>query len=259
MKILIVNDEELMNQLMAASLEELGYREICAETTGAGALKQLDAGFMPDVMFCDPKMPGMDGVELLRHLARRQFAGGIVLLSGEDWRIIKICEELGCAFGLVMLGYLQKTVCREDISRLLSRVRTQTSDVMIEIAESRLSRNLMLVQEILTRLRLKGFGLSLDDFGTGYSSLEQLHRMPFTELKIDRGFVHGAVTDSRSRAVFESSVDLARKLGMTTVAEGVENEDDLRLTQELGCELVQGYYFAKPMPAADLERWIATR
>ena len=386
MKMLVVDDDGLMLELLRLSLEELGFQQVSAEMTGAGALARLDAGYVPDVIFCDLNMPGMDGVELIRHLARRQFAGNIILLSGEDWRILKTCEEMGTAFGLVMLGSLHKPFNFEDISRLLARAHCRTAPtaataapispdelrrgieagqmvawfqpqlavasgrleavealvrwqhpqrglippmtfipvaeehglidtllevvyrdamghagrwhrqglavrmavnvstdnlnshdlperleawsreagvpprmVMIEITESRLCKNVTLTLEILTRLRLKGFGLSIDDFGTGYSSLEQLHRMPFTELKIDRGFVHGAATDSRSRAVFESSVHLARKLSMTTVAEGVEDAEDFRLVQELGCDLVQGYHVAKPMSADALDAWMKER
>ena len=103
--------------------------------------------------------------------------------------------------------------------------------------------------EILTRLRLKGVALSIDDFGTGYSSMEQLKTIPFTEMKIDRAFVNGAADNPAARAILESTVDLAKKLNMSIVAEGVENQDDWDLVAELGIDLVQGYFVAKLMPA----------
>ena len=103
---------------------------------------------------------------------------------------------------------------------------------------------------VLARLRLKGFGLSIDDFGTGYSSLAQLSQIPFTELKIDRDFVTGAQAQPRKRAVAEASMDLARKLGLTTVAEGVESLEDWLILAELGCDVAQGWLVARPVPGS---------
>ncbi|QSX79111.1 EAL domain-containing protein [Agrilutibacter solisilvae] len=112
---------------------------------------------------------------------------------------------------------------------------------------------------VLARLRLKGFGLSIDDFGTGYSSLAQLSHIPFTELKIDQGFVAGVATHPRKRAVIEASLDLARKLGLDVVAEGVESVEAWQVLAELGCGMAQGYLISKPVPgeelAAALARW----
>ena len=90
-------------------------------------------------------------------------------------------------------------------------------------------------------MRLKGCGISIDDFGTGFSSMEQLRRFPFTELKIDRAFVNGAHEKPSAKAIFESSVDLARRLGISSVAEGVEDEADLTLCRSLGVDLIQGF------------------
>ena len=113
--------------------------------------------------------------------------------------------------------------------------------------------------DILGRLSLKRFKLSIDDFGTGYSSLEKLQHIPFTELKIDRAFVRGASDDASARAILESSVLLARRLDMKVVAEGVETRQDLDLVKAVGCDYVQGYYFAKPMPGDELCDWLATQ
>ena len=110
---------------------------------------------------------------------------------------------------------------------------------------------------MLARLRLKGFGLSIDDFGTGYSSLAQLSQIPFTELKIDRDFVTGAQAQPRKRAVAEASMDLARKLGLTTVAEGVETLEDWQMLAELGCDVAQGWLVARPVPGSEVHAAIA--
>ena len=100
---------------------------------------------------------------------------------------------------------------------------------------------------MLARLRLKGFGLSVDDFGTGYSSLAQLSQIPFTELKIDYGFVNDSPNQPRKRAVIEASLDLARKLNLHVVAEGVETMEEWQLLAQLGCHFAQGYLISPPV------------
>jgi EAL domain-containing protein (putative c-di-GMP-specific phosphodiesterase class I) len=99
--------------------------------------------------------------------------------------------------------------------------------------------------------------LSIDDFGTGYSSMEQLQRIPFSELKIDQAFVHGAWRDETRRSILESSVSLAQKLGLSTGAEGVEDQKDWDFAESLGVDLIQGYFIARPMPGQDLKNWLA--
>ena len=89
--------------------------------------------------------------------------------------------------------------------------------------------------------------------------MEQLQRIPFSELKIDRAFVHGATEDSSARAILESNVILARKLGMKVVAEGVEDQADWDLVAKLGCDQVQGYFVSRPLPFDQLCSWLADR
>jgi EAL domain-containing protein (putative c-di-GMP-specific phosphodiesterase class I) len=130
-------------------------------------------------------------------------------------------------------------------------------EVVLEITESSLMADAARGLGVLARLRLKGFGLSIDDFGTGYSSLAQLSQIPFTELKIDQGFVSGAHTEPRKRAVIEASLDLARKLQLDVVAEGVETIEDWQMLAELGCGMAQGYLIAKPVPGEELAAVVA--
>jgi EAL domain-containing protein (putative c-di-GMP-specific phosphodiesterase class I) len=129
-------------------------------------------------------------------------------------------------------------------------------DITLEITESRLMTPSPAPLESLVRLRLLRFGLSIDDFGTGHSSLAQLRDVPFTELKIDRGFVHGARHDQIIRPILAGSIGLAKRMDMQSVAEGVENEDDWRLLRELGCNFTQGYFISRPMPAERLPAWL---
>ena len=131
------------------------------------------------------------------------------------------------------------------------------ADVMLEITEGSLVTDAARGLGVLARLRLKGFGLAIDDFGTGYSSLAQLSQIPFTELKIDQDFVSGASAEPRKRAVVEASLDLARKLRLEVVAEGVETVEDWQMLAEMGCGMAQGYLIAGPVPGDELAEAVA--
>lgn len=137
---------------------------------------------------------------------------------------------------------------------LAAGVAPQT--LVLEVTESRLMSDLRAPLDVLTRLRLKRFHLSIDDFGTGHSSLAQLRDIPFDELKIDQGFVHGAASDGTLRAIYDASLGLGRQLGMEVVAEGVEDAADWGLLHATGCPLAQGYLIGRPMPAEALPGWI---
>lgn len=130
--------------------------------------------------------------------------------------------------------------------------------ITLELTENRVMKNAAAALEGLTRLRLKHVGLAIDDFGTGYSSLEQLSKVPFTRLKIDRAFVTGAASDPATFAILESSAELGANLGMELVAEGVESQADWDTAASVGCDIVQGYFVARPMDAEDVPGW-ATR
>jgi EAL domain-containing protein (putative c-di-GMP-specific phosphodiesterase class I)/DNA-binding NarL/FixJ family response regulator len=129
--------------------------------------------------------------------------------------------------------------------------------ITLEITESRLMLDERTALEILARLRLKRFRLSIDDFGTGHSSLAQLRDIAFDELKIDRGFVHGAGRDPTVRAMYDASLGLGRQLGIVVVAEGVEDHDDWDLVRASGCDLAQGWFIGAPMPEAEFAAWMA--
>ncbi|HET8904718.1 MAG TPA: EAL domain-containing protein [Saccharospirillum sp.] len=130
--------------------------------------------------------------------------------------------------------------------------------ITFEVTESSAMDDPMVTLETLTRLRMRGFKLSIDDFGTGFSSMVQLVRLPFTELKIDRSFVFSSSHSEESRQVIRSIVELGNSLGMQTVAEGVETEAALAYLKSLGCDLAQGYYFARPLFPDDLEAWLTS-
>lgn len=130
------------------------------------------------------------------------------------------------------------------------------ADVILEVTESRLMNNPVIVLEVLTRLRLKRFNLSIDDFGTGNSMLEHLRDIPCNELKMDKSFVCGASGDATIGTILKASNQMAKQLGMRFVAEGIEDEQDWQYLQRIGGDIAQGYFIAKPMPASDLPAWI---
>jgi len=121
--------------------------------------------------------------------------------------------------------------------------------ITLEVTESSSQGGKVLALEILSRLRLKGFLLSIDDFGTGFSSLETLYKLPFGELKIDKGFVFDLLKSSEARTLVESTVSLARKLGLKIVAEGVETDELFQELRSLQCDDAQGYFISKPIAA----------
>lgn len=374
-----------MRDLLGRLLVTLGFASVRTCDSGWRALELLDEPQCDvDLILLDLIMPGMDGVQLVRELGERRFAGSVILLSGEDESTLRSVEALLRARHVDVIGHLRKPLTRARLEEVLARrpergarnaaasVRTYDADelrrgianreiinhyqpnvslatgtvmgveclarwrhptdglvypdrfigvaeahglidgltsavfeaaiaqactwrsgglllriavnlsveslaaldfpdrlerdvlaagipprdVILEITESRFIGNPAAVLDVLTRLRMKRFRLSIDDFGTGHSSLEQLRIAPFDELKIDRGFVHGAARDPRLRAIYDASLELARRLGLATVGEGVADEDDWRLLRDTGCDLAQGYFIAKPMPADEVAGWI---
>ncbi|RZI42467.1 EAL domain-containing protein [Herbaspirillum sp. HC18] len=384
MKILLLDDESFALDLLEHQLSNLGFPQIirCESAMDALAVLAADDGTI-DLIFCDLQMPRMDGVEFVRQLVRTSYAGGLVLVSGEEERILQTAHKLTQAHGLNVLGVLNKPVAPEQLRQLMEnpaarsfaappatwktygpdelqraithgglvnhyqpKVELATGNLagvetlvrwrhpwdglipparfidtaeeygfiddltrvvlvtalqdariwqdsglslhlavnvsmdslsglgfpnfversaaeagvpltrlVLEVTESRLMKNPRAALDVVTRLRLKRIGLSIDDFGTGHSSLAQLHELPFDELKVDQGFVHGACRDASLRAIVEASLAMARQLGMKTVAEGVEDRDDWDFLRKSGCDLAQGYFIAQPMPAAELAAW----
>jgi EAL domain-containing protein (putative c-di-GMP-specific phosphodiesterase class I)/CheY-like chemotaxis protein len=151
----------------------------------------------------------------------------------------------------VSLTSLVDVMLADRMDQIVAGSGLEPADVILEVTETAAASHLGRVLENLSRLRMKGFGLSIDDFGTGYASMQQLSRIPFTELKVDQSFVRGAAAGGSSRAVLESSLEIARKMRIDAVAEGVETEEELELLRKLGCPLVQGNHLMEPLPAEE--------
>jgi EAL domain-containing protein (putative c-di-GMP-specific phosphodiesterase class I)/ActR/RegA family two-component response regulator len=383
-RVLVLDDDAFMLSLLGQMLARLDYKDVTTFTRGADAVNAVKRDIKAfDLILCDLQMPEMDGVEFVRHLVESRYAGALVLVSGEDSRILEAAENLAKAHSLQVLGTLRKppspsalaTVLarlgprttaatgtyavlysRSDLQQALSagqfvahyqpKINITTGDLtgveclvrwqspreglclpgrflpaieahglmdaltemvittamqdaqrwrheglhisvavnvsmssltnlafpefiadtghalemplnklILEVTETQLMQNVVAAYEILTRLRLKRVGLAIDDFGVGHSSLAKLRDLPFNELKIDRGFVHGAYRNESLAVFLKSSISLARQLGISTVAEGVEDQDDWTFLRATACEQVQGWFIAKAMPASELGAW----
>ena len=137
----------------------------------------------------------------------------------------------------------------ERIEAILAEAELEPCWLELELTESMLMRDPAGAAEIMRRLRALGIGLCLDDFGTGYSSLNYLRRFPVDYLKIDRSFIVDVAHDSTAAAVATSVIAIAHSLGIMAVAEGVETREQLDFLAGCACDLMQGFYFCRPLPA----------
>lgn len=149
---------------------------------------------------------------------------------------------------------------------LLSKLRSilednnlTPDDLLLEITESAYTQDSEQIIETVNKLRDLGFHIEMDDFGTGYSSLNMIAELPIDTLKLDMKFVRSAFRDQRDTRMVEVIIEIADRLGVPVIAEGVENEEQLLALRDLGCDIVQGYYFSRPVPADAFEPFIEAR
>jgi len=164
-------------------------------------------------------------------------------------------RELRVAINLSARAFEQLDL-PERIETLCRSAGVPLDFITLEVTETQLPRDHVRMVDVAARLRLKGLNLSVDDFGTGQSGFSKLQQLPFNELKIDQQFVHGCASNAGRRSVVEASLSLARSMRMTSVAEGVQQRQDLELLEQLGCDVMQGYLIGRPMNEAGLEAWV---
>jgi EAL domain-containing protein (putative c-di-GMP-specific phosphodiesterase class I) len=377
-RLLVVDDHPDILDFVGQVAEGVGYT--VAKAHSPGAFHDILPGFKPTLVMLDLQMPGGDGVELIRALARQNSRANVVLASGMDQRVLNAAEQLGKSHGLAMVGVMQKPIMLGDLECLLGRFYESRREVTVDqlrravdraelrvhyqpkarlvagawkidcaeslvrwehpeygliypdefipLAESsgliaaltdfvlqagigqvgvwnslglalglsvnlspRLVTNLEFPDQlaalaalsnvensqltlevtetaalsdpahtldILTRLRVKKFGLSLDDFGTGFSSVTQLYQMPFSELKIDKSLGMDLQRNVEARTIVRSLVDLGHNLGLSVCCEGVESAQSLAFLGSIGCDYAQGYYIARPMVADALPTFVGS-
>lgn len=144
-----------------------------------------------------------------------------------------------------------------ELSGRMEKAGLDPSLMIFEITEQTVSPNAAIAVDILTRMRLKGFGISLDDFGSGYSSIAEIYRLPLSEVKIDRSITRASEDDMDARKVMKAIVDLAHSFELSVCAEGVETERGVQFLKSINCNTAQGFYFSKPLPALHFYHYIS--
>lgn len=142
------------------------------------------------------------------------------------------------------------------VARLLKKYGVNPGWIVLEVTESAVMQDPAQAIGVLEELKRMKLTLSIDDYGTGYSSLSYLKKLPIDELKIDRSFVMGLATSAQDQILVRSTIDMGHSLGLKVTAEGVEDEASADLLRAFGCDLAQGYFFSRPIPVEELDRFI---
>ena len=379
--VLIAEDGDFQRRTLARMLHGLGIVDVLEAANGHEALEIIrSAPRPPEIVFSDLDMPEMDGMAFIRCLGEAKSGMEVIIISALDPVLLGSVAKMANAYGVHLLGVIEKPVTRERLVQLLDYHRTadqtpqpvqpaptvfgwqdiragianrefepffqpkiemvsgrvigtealarwrhpthgivapyafilelerhkdidaltflmlekaahscrdwiatgfdltvsvnlsltsladtsladriiacvkgaglEPKRMVLEITETAAMTELAPALENLTRLRMHGFGLSIDDYGTGFASMQQLARVPFTELKIDQGFVTGCAQNRAARVIVDVSLALACGLGLKAVAEGIETQEDWDTLRAAGCDIAQGYFISRPLEEA---------
>jgi diguanylate cyclase (GGDEF)-like protein len=238
---------------------------------------QLTVHYQPKIRLTDGGVSGVEALIRWQHPLRGNVPPNefipVAETTGLITRLTLYVLRMAVAQGRAWLDAGLATPIAVNLSPrclLDQNLVTQVTDVLaeyalpaellrLEVTESAVMANPALAIDSLTELHRLGLGLSIDDYGTGYSSMAYLKRLPVDELKVDRTFVRDVDTDREDVALVRGAIELGHSLGMSVVAEGVESAGHATTLRGLGCDVAQGYHYARPMPAADLTDWMRTR
>ena len=250
---------------------------VAAELREAIGENQLVVHYQPQVELATDRVVAVEALVRWAHPGRGLVAPNDFIPLSERTGLIRpltdwvLCEALAqCARwqaeGLdlslaVNLSprLLNHTGIVESITGALEQAEFPPELLTIEITESAFPENTRALIGAMQHLSRMGIRLSIDDFGTGYSSMAYLKELPVDEVKVDKSFVANVVDDETDRSIVGSIIELARELGLRTVAEGVETQESLDALVELGCEYAQGFHIARPSASAELTGWLAER
>lgn len=236
---------------------------------------EIQVVYQPKVCLTDGRVAGVEALARWHHPERGPLPPDtFIKLAEKSGRITALTLRVLAAAALdlkpwldqgphalalnISIRSLQEPGFAETLIQHVARAGLSPWQVTLEVTESLAMRDEARVLGQLTRLRLAGFSLSLDDFGTGYASLTTLYNLPFSEVKIDRSFVAGLDHDREAEAIVATALDLARRLELHTVAEGIETASVAGHLIRLGCDLGQGYLYAKPMSVGPFRHWAET-
>jgi diguanylate cyclase (GGDEF)-like protein len=260
--------------LESRSVRRLG---LAADLRQALDIGQLEVHFQPKVAIADRRLVGVECLGRWHHPVHGSVAPEDFVAVAEHTGLLSRLTEAVLADGLrrarqwadagnplpVSVNLATRTLVDtsfpDRVAELLVEHGVAPELLIFEITERGVVEDIERPLPILRRLADQGVRLSADDFGTGYSSLSYLRKLPVEEVKIDKSFVQGMATDSEDQAIVRAVVDLARHLGLTVVAEGVESELTLELLEATGCHVGQGFLFSRPLPYERLEAWFAAR
>ncbi len=252
------------------ALEELNLQN---DLRHAVELRQLQLYYQPKVDGRDGRISGVEALLRWNHPERGMILPGVFIPIAErfglikglgDWVIEEACRQMHAwaVAGMRMRVAINLSVhqLRQDdlvarIQQALDRYHVEASQLLCEITESVAMDDIKATHRAFDGLGRRGVYLSIDDFGTGYSSLSYLRKLPARQLKIDQSFVKDLEVDSDARAVVDAVVRLAHALGLDVVAEGVESAGQRDILLKLGCDELQGFFFANPMPADAMLAW----
>lgn len=210
-----------------------------------------ERGIVPPVQFI-PIAEETGLIDLIGHWVLHEACRRARVWRDEGLGDIPVAVNLApCQFGAPTLA--------DSISKALEATRCPAELLQLEITESSVMSKVEQALETMHQLKALGIQLSIDDFGTGYSSLSQLKQLPVSTLKIDRSFVRDIQVDGNDDILVDAIITLARKLGLSTVAEGVETQEQLTFLQAKGCDKYQGYYFSRPLEADAFEQFVRER
>jgi len=169
----------------------------------------------------------------------------------EAWKGKAETSKLSIAVNISAKQFYQTNFV-DGVRNLMEQYAIEPLQLKLELTESMVLDNIHLAVEKMLELKSLGIVLSMDDFGTGYSSLSYLKQLPFDQIKIDKSFVNGINDNPNNAFIVETVITLGQRLGMSVVAEGIEDVEQWKLLKSMGCETFQGYYFCKPMPVQEL-------
>lgn len=190
-------------------------------------------------------LPGADEDGMLALTER------VIITALRDW---ETCAEHGVSIKL-SVNVPVTALVKLPIAQMLREERPSAPNwpgLILEVTEDEIVKDLQIANDVADQLRAFNCSLAIDDFGAGYSSLARLRQLPFSELKIDRSYVTNCHTDRINAGLCETIVELAKRFGLKSVAEGVETTYESHKLQGMGCDIAQGYLFARPMPAGQL-------
>ena len=225
----------------------------------------VDLWYQPKLDLHGRQLVGAEGLARVRHPEHGVMVPGSFIPDAAKEDLVKLAEyalrvAMRDSAEFAIAGFNLRLAVNVPVDALItlpiaSIVRecrkgekSEWRGIVLEVTEDQIIRDIPLAHEIATQLRIQGIDLAIDDFGSGYSSIARLKDLPFVELKLDRSFVNDCASDATKAELCKLVVELAHRFSSLAVAEGIETSSDLATIQSIGCDLAQGYLFARPMP-----------